>query len=328
MRRLLAGEKGGDLSPGQTGSDAAARHTADMGATSESVLITGVTGHAAWAMAAALAAYGFRTKALVRDADQRNTVADGGHEPVVGDLTDPDSLAQAVVGVDVVVHAAVYGGAAWDQAQAVNVDGTRLLAEAARVAGVRRFVHISTVSAHGDPQPEGLTEDSPLAPDHPDIPYVATKARGELALEEVQRRGLETVVLRPGAICSAVRSQWGDEMVERIRTQGWPEAFHPADVLPWIHSDDLASMAVLAATHPNAANEAFLAVDRDVEIEEFLVPLADALGVEVKTPERTPERGHCRIGKARERMGYAPGHTFEATMVELLDLAGRRDVHG
>lgn len=294
-----------------------------MAQRTESILITGATGHAAWAMAAAFVADGYRTRALVRSPEKGAEVAAAGCEAVIGDLTDGESLSRAVDAVDVVVHAAAYGGPDWDQATSVNVDGTRLLAEAALRGGIRRFVHISTISAHGEPQPDGLTEDSPLAPEHPDIPYVATKARAELALDKVREQGLETVVLRPGAICSATRSQWGDEMVERIRTRGWPEAFHRGDIMPWIHSDDLAAMTVLATQHPNAANQAFLAVDRNVEIESYLVPVAAALGVAVETPQRAPDRPLCQIGKANRELGYRPRHSVEGTVEELLAIALR-----
>jgi nucleoside-diphosphate-sugar epimerase len=54
--------------------------------------------------------------------------------------------------------------------------------------GVRRFVHISTISVHGDPQPDGLHEDSPLATDAAHA-YVATKAAGEAALGMVRSQG-------------------------------------------------------------------------------------------------------------------------------------------
>lgn len=63
----------------------------------------------------------------------------------------------------------------------------------------------------------------------------------------------------------------------------------------------------------------------NVRIDEYLVPIATALGVEVQTPMREPERSHCRIGKPHERLGYAPRATFENTMDELLALAGRSD---
>lgn len=290
----------------------------------QTVLVTGVTGHASWTIARAFRRAGYTTRALVRDAGQATAVSAEGHVPVHGDLTDPSSLRPAVEGVDVVVHGAVYGGKDWDAAVLVNVDGTRALAAAALDAGTRRFVHLSTVSVHGDPSPEVVTEESPLAPDCTDVPYIGSKARGELVLDDLRAAGLETVVIRPGAICSRERSQWGDEMVERIRSRGWTPAFHPEDLVPWVHTENLAAMTVLAAEHPAAANEVFVGVDENVENSAYLVPIAEALGVEVVVPDRAPERGVCRTGKINERLGYRPVRSFEETMTELVHLARSR----
>jgi nucleoside-diphosphate-sugar epimerase len=82
------------------------------------------------------------------------------------------------------------------------------------------------MSVHGDPQPDGLEEDSPLAPGAAH-PYVATRAAAEAALDTVRSRGLPTVILRPGAICSLVNSQWGDELVARLLIPAGPLRITP-----------------------------------------------------------------------------------------------------
>jgi nucleoside-diphosphate-sugar epimerase len=80
-------------------------------------------------------------------------------------------------------------------------------------------------------------------------------------------------------------------------------------------------MAWLAATHTRASGQTFLAVDRNVAIRDYLVPIADALGKAVVPPDRPPRISRCRIGRIAEVLGYAPQHTFEQTLGELLDLA-------
>ena len=127
------------------------------------VLVTGVSGHVAGAMADRLAAGGLRVRVMVRTPDQARMAVLRGWQPVTGDLATPWSLGAVVDGADLVVHAAAYLGMDKDLAEAVNVEGTRHLARAALAAGASRFVHISTMSVHGDPQPDGLAEDSPLA---------------------------------------------------------------------------------------------------------------------------------------------------------------------
>jgi hypothetical protein len=59
-------------------------------------------------------------------------------------------------------------------------------------------------------------------------------------------------------------------------------------VIPWVHTSDLAEMTWLAATHPAAESETFLAVDRCVPIRDYFVPIMTALGQTFTAPDRTP----------------------------------------
>jgi len=92
-------------------------------------------------------------------------------ELVRAELTDPEALAAACAGVDAVLHlAALASEDTWEQILRTNVEGTRLLLEAARRADVPRVVLASSIHAAGfyrragtDPQPSGVP-----APDGPD----------------------------------------------------------------------------------------------------------------------------------------------------------------
>jgi nucleoside-diphosphate-sugar epimerase len=290
-------------------------------ATVTTVLVTGSTGHVGSELARRVADGGFAVRALVRSDAQLAEAEKRGWEPVDGDLTRASSLGPALDGVDLVLHSAATGTLDRPLAEAVNVEGTRALAAQAVKAGARRFVHISTTSVYGSAPPPEVDEDSPLAVDD-EHPYMATKARAELAVDEARAAGLEAVILRPGAVCNAVRSQWGNELVERLRAKGWPADLHPEDVLPWVHTTNLAEMAWLALTHPAAGNETFIAVDCNVTVNEFFVPIANALGQPVVPPDRGPEVSRCRVGKIAEKLGYQPVRSFAETMEELLGLVG------
>jgi len=261
-----------------------------------------------------------RVRALVRTSEQAESAASRGMEPRLGDLLAPATLRAAASGADVVVHAAAYLGTDLVKAEAVNIAGTRHMAETSLAAGVGRFVHVSTMSVHGNPQPDGLTEDSPLDPDS-EHTYVFTKARAELVLSDVSARGLASTVLRPGAICSVANSQWGDELVARLRGQGWPQVWHPGDVIPWVHTDDLAEMTWLAATHPAAAGRTYIAVDRCVAIGDYFGPIFAALGGAISPPDREPTVSRCVTGKIGRELGYSPRHTFEHTLRMLVEQA-------
>jgi len=286
------------------------------------VLVTGVSGHVGGLLAQRLAKSGLSVRALVRTDEQAARAFGQGWVPTRGDLTDPPSLSQAMEGVELVVHNAAYSGRPGPLYQTVNVDGTREMAERSLDAGVRRFVHISTVSVYGEPVPPNVDEESPLATKDPE-PYCATKALAELELAKLRGRGLPVTILRPGMITHWVRSQWGDEMVERIRAKGWPAFLHPDDIMPWVHTENLAEMVQIALTHPSVPNEAFLAVDRNVRIRACYGQVAAALGRPVTTPPRAPNDSTVRLGRIGARLGYRPVHSFEETVAQLVELARR-----
>lgn len=154
------------------------------------ILITGATGKVGSRLAKRLAARGDDVRALVRDPARAAELK--GIELVKGDLLREDSLAEAVRGVDAVVHcAAFFRGATAEEAHAVNDLGTQHLAHAARDAGVKRFLFTSTGLVYGANGGKKAREDDPL---NPGAPYPASKVAAEqflLALE-----GLDVYVLR------------------------------------------------------------------------------------------------------------------------------------
>jgi nucleoside-diphosphate-sugar epimerase len=287
------------------------------------VLVTGATGHAGSELAARVQRGGFQIRALVRSPEQRADAERHGWEPVQGDLTKSETLDPVLEGIDFVLHCAARGGPDLALCRSVNVEGTRALATRALKARVKRFVHISTVSVHGNDLPRYVDEETPLVAADPE-PCCVTKAQAEVALGEIRALGLETVVLRPGMITHVARSQWGNEMVERMRSNGWYKEFHPDDIMPWVHTLNLAEMTWLALTHPDAADETFLAVDRNVSLREFYGPIAEALGRPVLTPDRAPQVSECRVGKIASKLGYRPVRTFEETVEALVSLARAR----
>lgn len=289
-------------------------------AAAPTVLVTGTSGHVGGHLARRISEAGFSVRALVRSDEQASRAREQGWDPVRGDLTEPESLEAALDGVGLVVHSAAYLGSPGPLYETVNVDGTRHLAERSLQAGVQRFVQISTMSVYGEPLPPRLDEESALATEDPE-PYCATKARAEVELQKVRSRGLPVTILRPGMICHWTRSQWGDEMVERIRTRGWPKFLHPDDVMPWVHTVNLAEMTLRCLTTSPPPNEAFIAVDRNVKIRDFYGPIAEVLHQPVTLPDRAASVSFARLGKIGSIVGYRPVFSFEETVTRLVDLA-------
>ena len=164
-------------------------------------LVTGATGKVGHAVARALAARGDEVRALVRDPARAMAVLPAGVEPVVGDVTDPESVARAVDGREMVFNAMglpeqwVRDETVFDR---VNAEGTRTVVEAARRAGARRLVHTSTEDVF-HAERNSRFDESQVANYPKGTAYERSKQHAEeLAL--AARDGLEVVIVNPSGV--------------------------------------------------------------------------------------------------------------------------------
>jgi dihydroflavonol-4-reductase len=123
-------------------------------------------------------------------------------EPVTGDLRDAESLCRAVEGCSCVYHvAADYRLWAADPRELYqsNVDGTRNLLDAARNAGVERFVYTSTVGCIGVRKDRPGDESTPVSLDDMSGAYKRSKFMAERAALEYAAAGFPVVIVNPTA---------------------------------------------------------------------------------------------------------------------------------
>jgi nucleoside-diphosphate-sugar epimerase len=165
------------------------------------VLVTGGTGKVGNAVARAACSAGHRTRALVRDPARAAAVLPPAVELVTGDVTDPASLPRAVEGCEVVFNAMglpeqwLPDASLFDR---VNVDGSANVARAAGAAGVRRFVHTSTIDVFGAP-PGGRFDETALATTPGRTAYERSKQRAEQAVLDAAG-GVDVVFANPAAV--------------------------------------------------------------------------------------------------------------------------------
>lgn len=156
------------------------------------ILVTGATGFIGSRLCELLSLeYRLPYRALVRDFSRAVRIARLDTELVAGDMLDAASLARAVEGCDAVVNLA-HG-----DDESARTQATQLI-EACTRAGVRRFVHISSMAVHGpSPKLDVLTEaTAPIQ--RWNEAYSDAKAASEAVVVAAGKRGaLETVVLRP-----------------------------------------------------------------------------------------------------------------------------------
>lgn len=252
------------------------------------IALTGASGYTGGRLLATLVQRGDVVSALVRARSLTPALRDSGARLVEGDLSDEAALTRLVESADAVLHvAAVYRTAGHPDSyyRDVNVHGTERLLEAAARAGVRRFVHTSTVGVHGDVQHPPADETAPIAPG--DV-YQQTKAEAEaLALDFGRRRALPVAVVRPGAIYGPGETRllklFRAVARGRYAIVGSGRSFyHP------VYIDDLVQGYLLALEHAAAPGEAFIiAGPRYVSQNELAALIARHTGGRV-LPFRIP----------------------------------------
>lgn len=207
------------------------------------VLVTGASGLLGAGVARALVAAGDDVVTL-----QRRPSGVEGARDVLGSVTDPETVRQAMVGRDSLVHVAakvsVSGAAeAFDQ---VNVQGTANVLRVAQNAGVERMVHISSPSvAHAGDSIIGEGA-GPADPDRARGHYARTKAAGELLALAADAEDFRVLVLRPHLMWGPGDTQLTERIVERSRAGRMPIIGTGAPLVDTLYAQNAVDATVAA----------------------------------------------------------------------------------
>lgn len=190
----------------------------------------------------------------------------------LGDALDAKSLAAALAGCDVVVHAALGDPRQIEAMPAV-------LCAAAAAAGVNRVVYLSSASVHGQAPAAGTTEASPLHTRHA-LEYNNAKVRAERSFFlGCARHGLAGFALRPGVVFGP-RSRWISDLAADLRGHRAALLGAGDGICNTLYVDNLAEAVALALTAPADAAGPYLVGDPDgVTWGDFYRLTADALGI-------------------------------------------------
>jgi nucleoside-diphosphate-sugar epimerase len=278
----------------------------------------------------------------------------------LGDLRDRDSLAAAVQGATRVFHCAghVSDWGSDESFFAANVQGTRWLLQAAKEAGIQRFVHLSSIAAFGTPAPEYFDDRSDYG--NSKDAYSRTKAEGEkVAFDFHRASGLPVTVLRP-AVVYGPGGTWLEgplAMIEQGKmflVGGGVGTCHPCYV------ENLVDAMLLAAKHPTAVGQGFIVADGEsLTFRDYFnavasiagkppirrsIPLlaARAMATMLETAARMQgkqdrpmlthtaiamitTKSRTSIDKIRRELGWNPPYTFQQATDELRRWRASRD---
>jgi len=195
-----------------------------------------------------------------------------------------------------------------------NVSGTQVLLEAARQAGVKRFVQISTDEVYGSLGSTGkFSETSPL---RPSSPYSASKAAADLlALAYGHTFGMEVLITR----CSNNYGpyQFPEKLIPLMIANAMEGRKLPVygdglQVRDWIHVEDHCQALLLALERGKAGEVYNVGSDNEWPNLQIVGRLLEILGKPRELIERVKDRpGHDRryaidAGKAQKELGWAP----------------------
>ena len=243
------------------------------------VLVTGATGFTGSVLARKLFAAGHEVKAFVRNSSKMTFEHASEMEVVEGDITDTEKMKEAVKDVDWVFHIAALfrqAGIPDKVYYDVNVQATLDLLAAAKAAGVKRFVHCSTVGVHGHIEDPPADEEYRFSPG--DI-YQVTKLEGEQkALQFGKEHDFPVSVVRPGPIYGP-----GDlrllKLFKLASKSVTPILGDGKIFFNMVYVEDLADIFILAAEKDEAIGEVFLgAGPENIRLNEIVDIIATLLG--------------------------------------------------
>lgn len=244
------------------------------------VVVTGAGGFVGHNLTRHLLADGHEVVPIVR------TEVGLADERVIADIGSAD-WPPLLRGADAVIHLAARVHMMHDRAREplaefrrVNVDGTRILAEEASRAGVRRLLFLSSIKVNGESTQVGRPFRS-ADPPRPGDAYGLSKQEAEAALFEVARSSAMTVtIIRPPLIYGPKMKGNLQILVSALR-RGVPLPFGniTENRRSLIGIDNLASLMGSVLTHPAADNAVFLAADgQDLSTATLIRTLAAGIG--------------------------------------------------
>ena len=251
------------------------------------ILLTGATGYIGRALVAELIRQNFIISVVVR---QKNSLFPNEVKQfVVGDFESNPDFSASLVEIDCVIHLAGKAHVI-DKAKAsvlkgfhkINTELTLNLAKQAAMAGVNRFIFLSSIRVNGNKSTKPFLEDD--VP-NPQEPYAISKHEAEQGLFKLTKKtDLEVVIIRPPLVYGVnAPGNFG-------RLVSWASKKHPMPLPLGLVSnsrslvaiDNLVDFIITCVTHKNATNEVFLISDReDLSTTQLLRKLAKAFGKKV-----------------------------------------------
>jgi nucleoside-diphosphate-sugar epimerase len=326
-----------------------------------SALVSGATGFLGGHLLLKLREKGFQVRGLARKTSDIAGLVRSGVDISEGDVLDRQSLRRAMAGQQLVFHTAgkVSDWGSRQEFWRANVEGTANVITVCRESGVKRLIHLSSLTVLGLPRSGArVDEKTPFADSIRDF-YTISKIAGEKLVREAHGQdGLETVVIRPGVIWGPGDTTILPRLVTLLLRGRLVFIGRGANYLGLSHVENLSQGLIMAALSPSAAGQVYHLTDgEEITARDAFSALAVALGVapprfalpfpvvyflaallemtarlqNAATPPALTRYGvrlvacdsRYDISKAQKELGYRPLTTFVQGLVAMIPTAGK-----
>jgi 2-alkyl-3-oxoalkanoate reductase len=290
------------------------------------VFVTGASGLIGSHLARELVEGGHEVVALCRGTSETAFLDELGCRIVRGDVrSDAETLVPLVSGCEQVVHAAaqVYAGGSWPRVRESNVDATRNVLTAARLAGVEHVLHVSTVAVYG--QVSGSIDES--APVDDPIPPGDLYARSKREAEEVvlgiqERRGLPVTIVRPSAVYGERDRLMTPAIARLLKSPVVALLGSGENTLPAVYAGNVATAMRLMIERGQGGETFNVAMDHPLTQRGLFEGLAEGLG---RSPRyvNLPAGAVRVLGGALSKFGVSAPGAEHLPLERVVDLALR-----
>lgn len=188
-----------------------------------------------------------------------------------------EAIASVMAGHEVVVNILSDSKVLTPQNSQSILQGTRAALNAASRVGVRRFIHISSISVYGEPPQDKIyTEDTPR---YAAMALYPCALQGAELLVTSPQLDMEVVVLQPGIVYGPGEGYWADEMLAKLNGGMFPLLDGGQGLCNLVHVEDLVDAIYKAATVPGIKRDSFIITnDQPIRWLDFFRHYQEILG--------------------------------------------------
>ena len=259
------------------------------------ILITGITGYFGSQLAREFSQLG-QIHGLKRKNSQTDLLKNADfpiqwHE---GDITDMNSLLDALQGIDLVIHAAgmvSFSSKDEDLLYKINSEGTANVVNAMLAIGVNRLVHVSSIAAIGrSSEVKEYDENFKWVDSQLNSGYALSKYWGELEVWRAEQEGLEILVVNPSVLLGKASYEKSSGSIYQYVLKG--NVFFPKGNINYIDVRDASAITRLLV-EKNAWGERFILNKEGKPYRDFFASVAKIFGV--KAPSVQVSNGLLKV---------------------------------